>query len=284
MADAATRRRQLRRIALAPAMATIGLVLAAPMALMAFYSVMHYVPGRVTDYHVSLDSYARLFGSLFYLGVVLQTIKLSAIVTFASLALGYPVAFWLSRTRSRAKGLLTYLLFLPLMVGIVVRIYGWIVLLGNKGLVNFVLLELGAIHSPVRLLQTPSAVIFGLVETVLPFMIMPILSSLQSMDRRIEEAARATGATPWQAFLRVTLPMSLPGVVAGSLMAFSLSITAYALPALLGGSRVKMIAGLAYDAMLVGSNWPFGSAIGIFMTVVSSLIIYGYLRGVSRWA
>lgn len=281
---ASQRRLRLRRAALAPALAVIGAVMLVPLGFMVFYSFVRYVPDQVTDYHFTLASYIRLFGTFFYLSVVLQTMELAGIVTAATLLLGYPVAFWLARTRSRLKGLLTYLVFLPLMVGIVVRIYGWLVILGTKGLVNSVLLGLGIVRFPERLLLTQGAVVLGLVETVLPFMIMPVMASLQGIDARIEEAARAVGATPWQAFLRVTLPMSVPGIVAGSLMTFSLSITAYAVPALLGGSRVKMIAGLAYDAMLVGSNWPFGSAIGIFMAVVSAGVVYGYLRGVSRWA
>lgn len=285
MADpAAVRRAWLRAGTLSPALLIVGMVMLAPLCLMAAYSVLRYVPGQVTDGAFSLESYARLFGSLFYLSVVGQTLQLAVIVTLATLLLGYPVAYWLARTRSRWQGVLAYLVFVPLTVGIVVRIYGWIVILGNKGLVNNTLLAVGVIDAPLRLLQTPQAVVFGLVETTLPFMIMPLLSCLRGIDPRIEEASRALGATPWQAFWRVTLPLSVPGIVAGSLMTFSLSITAYAVPALLGGARVKMIAGLAYDAMLVGSNWPFGSAIGIVMTVVSAGVVYSYLRGVSRWA
>ena len=126
------------------------------------------------------------------------------------------------------------------------------------------------------------AVTLGLVEVLLPFMVMPILASLEKVDRSVEEASRVLGATPMQTFLRVTLPLARPGVVSGSLLVFSLAITAYALPALLGGSKVKMIAALAYDAMLVGHNWPFGSAIGIFMGLVSWSIVYLYLRSVNR--
>jgi len=258
----------------------VGLVL--PALLMLGYSFMRYVPGKITDFTITLDNYARLLGDLFYLRVVLETIQLGIVVTASSLLLGFPVALFLARTTSRLKGVLTYLVFLPMMVGIVVRAYGWIVILGREGLLNTSLLWTGLIDTPIRFLYTVHAVTVGLVEVLLPFMIMPILSSIEKIDRHVEEAARALGATPVQTFLKVTLPLSLPGIVSGSLLVFSLSITAYALPSLLGGTKVKMIAALAYDAMLVGYNWPFGSAIGIFMGLVSCTIVYLYIRSIGQ--
>ena len=117
-----------------------------------------------------------------------------------------------------------------------------------------------------------------LTEVLLPFMVIPILGALRDIPPALEEAAQALGASSAQTFLKVTLPLSIPGMISGSLMVFSLAITAYALPALLGGAKVKMISAIAHDAMLVGYNWPFGSAVGIIMTVVSTLLIYGYLR------
>ena len=275
-------RRRLRVMALAPSLAIVGVGLVLPGLLMLAYSFLRYVPGRITDFTLTIENYLRLFGDFFYLGVVVKTLQVGVIVTVLSLLLAYPVAYYLARTTSRWKGVLTYLVFLPMMVGIVVRAYGWIVILGREGLLNSGLQALGVIDEPVRLLYTMHAVVLALVEVLLPFMIMPILSSLEKIDRHVEEAARAAGATPTQAFLRVTLPLSVPGIVSGSLLVFSLSITAYALPALLGGTKVKLIAALAYDAMLVGYNWPFGSAIGIFMALVSGTVVYLYLRTTGR--
>jgi len=273
---------RIRSLALLPSLAIVGIGLVLPGLLMLAYSFLRYVPGRITDFTLSIENYLRLFGDFFYLGVVVRTLQLGVIVTVLSLLLAYPVACYLARTTSRFKGVLTYLVFLPMMVGIVVRAYGWIVILGREGLLNTGLQSLGVVDEPVRLLYSMHAVVLALVEVLLPFMIMPILSSLEKIDRHVEEAARAAGATPMQAFLRVTLPLSFPGVVSGSLLVFSLSITAYALPALLGGTKVKLIAALAYDAMLVGYNWPFGSAIGIFMGLVSGTVVYLYLRTTGR--
>lgn len=271
-------RRWSRVTLLAPAtlVTLVGLVL--PAALMLVYSFLRYVPGLITDYSPTLANYVRLLGDVFYLRVVLETLEVGLLVNALTIGLGFPVAVFLARTRSRLKGLLTYLVFLPMMVGIVVRAYGWIVILGRDGLANRVLLALGLADAPVRFLYTQHAVILGLAEVLLPFMVLPLVASLEKIDPHVEEAARSVGATPRQTFLRVTLPLSLPGLLSGSLLVFSLSITAYALPALLGGTRVKMIAGLAYDAMLVGYNWPFGAAIGVFMAAISTAVVYAYLR------
>ena len=267
---------------LTPALTVIAVMLIAPTMLMLLYSFLRFVSGRITDFSFTLENYARLLGDTFYLNVIWETLELGIIVTGITLILGYPLAFFLARTRSRFKPLFTYLVFMPLMIGIVVRAYGWIVILGHDGALNNFLVGMGILERPFRFLYTTHAVVIGLVEVLLPFMVMPLLSSIEKIDPHVEEAARALSATRIQTFFRITLPLSLPGVVSGSLMVFSLTITAYALPALLGGPKVKMISALAYDAMLVGYNWPFGSAIGIVMIVVSTAIVYAYLRSLRR--
>lgn len=279
---AAGRRRIARVMTLTPALVVIGVMLILPTLIMLLYSVWRFVAGKITDYTFTFDNYVRLLGDPFYLNVIWETLLLGLVVTAITLLLGYPLAFFLARTRSRFKDLLTYLVFMPLMISLVVRAYGWIIILGYEGALNNLLIGLGILDRPFRFLYTPHAVVIGLIEVLLPFMVMPLLSSIEKIDPQVEEAARALSATRVQTFLRITLPLSLPGVVSGSLMVFSLTITAYALPALLGGAKVKMISALAYDSMLVGYNWPFGSAIGIVMIIVSSTIVYFYLRLLGR--
>jgi len=263
---------------LLPGLLVVGVMLAAPLCLMLALSFQEFVPGQITNGALTIGNYVRLLGDLFYLQVMLETVELGLVVTALALVLGYPLAFFLARTRSRLRAFLTYLIFVPMMISLVIRAYGWMVLLGYKGLLNSVLLSLGLIDTPLRLLNSAHAVVLGLVEVLLPFMVVPVMSALRDIQPSVEEAARALGATPRQTFLKVTLPLSVPGVISGSLMVFSLSITAYALPALLGGAKVKMISAIAYDAMLVSYNWPFGSAVGIAMVVVTTALIYGYLR------
>lgn len=266
----------------APSLAFIAVVLAGPLLLMLLFSLWRFVPGKITDYSFTLGNYERFVGDGFYLKVIWETVELGVIVTILSLILGYPVAFFLARTKSRWQPVLVYLIFVPMMISLVVRAYGWMVLLGYNGVVNAALLGLGLITAPLRLLYSLNAVVLGLVEVLLPFMVVPLLAALKDIEPAIEEAARALGATPREVFLKVTLPLSLPGAISGSLIVFSLTITAYALPALLGGAQVKMISAIAYDAMLVSYNWPFGSAVGIIMVVVSTALIYGYLRSNPR--
>lgn len=281
----APRRRPLegaRLISLGPALVVIAVVLIAPTALMLLYSFWRYESGRITDYTFTFENYVRLLTDAFYLKVIWETVELGLVVTVITLLLGYPLAYFLARTRSRFKHVLTYLVFMPLMISLVVRVYGWIVILGHQGAINSFLVGFGFLDRPFRFLYTSHAVVIGLIEVLLPFMVMPLLSAIEKIDPHVEEAARALSATRLQTFLRVTLPLSTPGIISGCLMVFSLTITAYALPALLGGAKVKMISALAYDSMLVSYNWPFGATIGIVMIVVSSAIVYFYLRTMSR--
>jgi putative spermidine/putrescine transport system permease protein len=270
--------RAAHALLLAPALAVVAAALLAPLALMLLLSLWRYVPGQVTDYTLTGANYARLLADGFYLGVIGQTVQLGLVVTLLSILIGYPMAFVLARMRSRWQPLLLLLVFVPMMISLVVRAYGWIVLLGFNGVVNAVLLNLGLISAPLRMLNSVHAVVLALTEVLLPFLILPVVASLKSIPPSVEEAARALGATPAQTFMRVTLPLSAPGIVSGALMVFSLAITAYALPALLGGAQVKMISAIAYDAMLVSYNWPFGGAVGIAMVLVSTVLVYGYLR------
>ena len=263
---------------IAPSLLLILVMLCLPLLLMSLFSVLRFVPGRITDYTWTLGNYQRLLGDPFYLGVIGQTIQLGIGVTVLSILLGYPLAFYLARTRNRLQPLLLNLVFVPMMISLVVRAYGWIVLLGFNGVVNATLLKLGLITAPLKLLNTSHAVILGLAEVLLPFMVLPLVAAIKAIPPGVEEASRALGGTPWQTFRKVTLPLSAPGIISGSLMVFSLSITAYALPALLGGAQVKMISAIAYDAMLVSYNWPFGSAVGMTMVVVSSVLVFGYLK------
>lgn len=276
---AAGRRRRLGRLlTLGPATTVVLTVLALPLTIMLLYSFWRFVPSKITDYTFTLGNYARLFTGLFYLKVALGTLELGLIVTAISLVLSYPLANWLGRTASPLKGMLTYLVFAPMMVGIVVRAYGWMVILGRNGLINNLLLHLGLIHVPLRLLYTRFAVVLGLVEVLMPFAVLPMISAVEKIDPRVEEAARALGASRFQTFWKVSLPLSRTGIISGGILVFSLSITAYALPALLGGARIQMISTLAYDAMLVSFNYPFGSAIGMFMVVIATAVVFYYMK------
>jgi putative spermidine/putrescine transport system permease protein len=261
-------------LVVAPALAVAIVLLVVPLLLMVAYSFWRFVPAGVTDYRFTLTNYGRLFGGMFYLRVAAATLWLALEVTLVSVLVGYPVAYLIVRRAGRYRAALAYLLFIPLMLGIVVRAYGWMVILGRNGLLSAALQALGLARHPVELLYTHTAVLLGLVEVLLPFAVMPMISAIEKINPHVEEAARVLGAGRAQIFRSITLPLSQAGIVSGALLVFSLSFTAYALPALLGGGKVQTLSAVAYDTMLVGFNYPFGSAIGVFMIAIATAAVY----------
>jgi putative spermidine/putrescine transport system permease protein len=179
---------------------------------------------------------------------------------------------------SRRKHLLLFLIVLPLMMDVLVRAYGWIVLLSRSGLVNRVFVATGMFARPMQFLGTETAVVLELLHEVLPFMILPIAGVLQRIDPALREAAVGLGAAPFTAFLRVTLPLSLPGLLAGTLLTFSLAMSAFVAPLVLGGGRVPMMSILIQQQMTMLLNWPAGAAQAVVLVALVSLLLLGYAR------
>jgi putative spermidine/putrescine transport system permease protein len=182
-------------------------------------------------------------------------------VTLSCIVLGYPVAYVLARTRSRqARAILLTLLLVPLMTSVVVLSYGWMVLLGNTGLINKALLAMGVIDAPVQMLYNTLGVVIALVAILLPYMVLSLMPVIQNIEPALEEASQSLGGSPWRVFRDVVLPLSLPGVGAGSILVFVLTIAAYATPRLVGGSRLLVMPIFVYDQTMSLLNWPFASA------------------------
>jgi putative spermidine/putrescine transport system permease protein len=244
-----------------------------PLLKMFLISLRNYDSALVVGTRFTLENYTKLFFDPFYQRVLARTLRLGAIVSVVALGLAYPVAYYLARTTSRGKGWLVFLLLTPLMVGIVVRSYGWIVLLGANGAVNRLLLAGGLIDEPLRILFTDWAVLIGLIEVLVPYMILPLISALQKVDITLEEAAATLGASRFEVFRRVVLPLSLPGVVSGITIVFTLSAGAIVTPAVLGGPRMQTVGTLIYQLMTNTVNWPFGSALAFALLIVEALPI-----------
>lgn len=189
-----------------------------------------------------------------------------------ALVLGFPVAYFLARTQSRYKSLFVILLVFPLMVGNVVRAAGWMVALGNAGVVNAVLQAMGLIDGPLTMMYTPTAVVIGTTAVVMPYLILTLQSVLEGMDLSVEEAARNVGASFFTTLRRIVLPIAAPGVAAGTMLVFILCMNAYATPVLLGGSGLTMMAPALYDQITKASNWPFGAALAVVL-VCGTLVI-----------
>lgn len=231
----------------------------------------------------NLRAYAKLLGDSFYLGVIVDTFWLSALVTLICLVLGYPVAYFLVRYSGRWSGVIIFLLIAPLLTSIIMRTYGWRVLLARRGLINNLLLDqLGLIDAPLRLVNTQGSAVVGLVHVLVPFMVLSVWASLRRLDPAVEAAGLSLGASQATVLRRIVLPQAMPGILSGSLIVFTLAASAFATPAIVGGRRLKVAAMAAYDEFLNSQNWPLGAAIVVVLLIAMVTIVLGYNRIVER--
>jgi len=248
-----------------------------PFANVALLSVYLHSPTKIAIAEFTTANYSKLW-ELYYANLFFRTLRLSLVVTVVCVALGYPLAYVLARARPRIMTLGLFLLIMPLMVSTVIRVFGWVVILGNEGLVNQALRRLGA-GDGVQLLHTEGAVIIGLAEQSMPFMVLPIMASIERISPSLEEAARNLGASWGQMFTRTILPLSMPGLLSGALLVFSVSMSAFVTPALMGGRRSRMIGQQIYEEVLSAYNWPGAAS----LTIVLALLMLG-LVGLALWA
>lgn len=239
------------------------LLLALPCAitlLIAFIIPMVYtfIKALMTD---NLTYYAKFFSDPFYLKIFKNTLILSLKTTAFTLLLGYPAAYFIARTKSKIKGILLIATIFPFLVSAVIRAYGWMVILGSSGLLNQVLMTFGLIKEPLNIMYTETSVMIGMAQLLLPYMILAITSVIQSLDQNVENAAKSLGANPAQTFLKVTFPLSSPGVISGCILVFTLSMTSYITPQLLGGAQYLTITTLIYSQIKTSYNLEFANAI-----------------------
>ena len=243
------------------------------MLRMSFYgrtSLRVFDPGTLT-----LANYGAFFGSRYLLEIAGQTVGYALLVTLLSLVLGYPVAYFLARTRSRWRPLLLAVVVMPYMVSLVVSAYGWLLLLGLQGPVNWFLLQLTLVAEPVRIANTPLGGLIAMTVNFIPYQVLPLVAVLTAVDRELEEASASLGADPIQTFRRVVLPLSLPGVLAGSALVLILGLTAFVAPRMVGGPRMAMLGVEIYENMITHLHWPRAAAIGCVLTVMTASLYLG---------
>jgi putative spermidine/putrescine transport system permease protein len=255
-----------------PASIVVLVIIMIPILQLFRYSFNHFDPAEMMQSAFTLENYTKFFSDPYYRNIFVTTVWVSALCTVLALVLGFPVAYFLAKTQSKYKSLFVILLVFPLLVGNVVRAAGWMVALGNAGLVNAVLVGLGIIDKPITLMYTPTAVVIGTTAVVMPYLILTLQSVLEGMDFSIEEAARNVGADFFTTFRRIVLPIAAPGVAAGTMLVFILCMNAYATPVLLGGSGINMMAPMVYGTITKASNWPFGAALALVL-VIGTLVI-----------
>jgi len=222
---------------------------------------------------LSPAAYVKLLGTPHYLKIIWNSVSLALIVTAISLLIGYPASFAIARAKGHWRSLMLACLFLPLAASVIVKAFAWTILLRSTGIVNQVLLFLGVIDQPIRMIFTETALVVGAVNIFLPFMVLPIFSVVAQFDRRLSEAAATLGANPLQAFLRVTLPVTMPGVIAGVALVFSLSVSAYVVPTLLIGERFPTLASTIAKSYLLTREEAFGAASGVVLLVIAVTVI-----------
>ncbi|MDD1964298.1 ABC transporter permease [Pseudomonas putida] len=251
------------------------LVLPLLLTLVLSFNVFDYEVGVKGDAW-TLAQYLNLVTDSYFYEIFFRTFWISALVTLLCVVIGVPEAYILSRMGAPWRSIFLILILTPLLISVVVRAFGWSLLLGADGLVNQAIQALGG--RPVKLLYTPFAVILALVHVMLPFMIIPVWTSLQKLDRSAEQAALSLGATQAKVMRLVVLPQVMPGVLSGTLIVFGLSASSFAIPGLLGGRRLKMVATVVYDQYLSELNWPMGATIAVALLLVNLLVMLSWNR------
>jgi len=254
-----------------PATAFVAAGLLVPLAILLRYSFNRLDPRRIMVETFSLDNYVKFFSDPYYTGVLWTTLRVAALCTVICLVMGLPLAYVLARTQSRFKNLMIMLVVLPLFVGNAVRAAGWMTVFGSKGFLNVSLMQLGVISEPLQIMYTEGAVVAGIIAVNLPYMVLTLQSVIEGINRSLEEAAFGLGAGPMTMFRRVLLPLSLPGLLAGTILTFILGMNAYATPLLLGGPKFRMMGPLIYGQFQL-NNWPFGASVAfILMTATLAM-------------
>lgn len=220
-----------------------------------------------------LKYYIKFFSDEFYRGILFNTAFTALKVTIFALLLGYPTAYYIARTKSKLKNLLLIATIFPFLVSALVRAYGWMVILGDNGLLNQMLLSLRLIAEPLKILYTINGVTIGLVHLLIPYMILSIASVVQNIDPNLEAAAESLGASRWETFKKVIFPLSLPGVITGCILVFTISMTAFVTPKLLGGPRVKLMSTMVYQEVQVTFNWSMASTISFVLLGAILLVL-----------
>ncbi|MGA8708821.1 MAG: ABC transporter permease subunit [Steroidobacteraceae bacterium] len=223
---------------------------------------------RVLSIQLHMGNYAFLFSDPLYLESFLYSVKVAAISTLLCLLLGYPMALGISRAPPARRNLLLMLVILPFWTSFLLRVYAWIGLLKEDGLINHVLLSLHLLNDPIPMVSSPVAVYVGIVYSYLPFMVLPLYSNLEKHDGALLEAAADLGAPPWRAFLRVTWPLSMPGVIAGALLVFIPAVGEYVIPSLLGPSNQLMIGRVLSDEFFENRDWPVASSVAMLILII----------------
>lgn len=263
-----------RLLLLAPALIFLVTFLVAPM-LGLFRTSLYPGERSFGASGFSLHQYVKFLGDSYYLGVLAETIGFGIAAAFVSLLIGFPIGYSLARLPPEKRRWRLIVVILPLTLSLVVVVFGWLVVLGRNGLANSILMGLGLVESPQRLLFNRTAVLVVLVQQFLPFMILSVMSVVTQISPALEQAAANLRANRFTTFRRVVLPLAMPGILSGLTLVFILSVSAFITPRLIGGARVQMVGSLIFEQVLAILNWPFGAAMAFVLLVLTLAVTVG---------
>jgi putative spermidine/putrescine transport system permease protein len=266
-----------------PAFALVAAFLFAPLALILRYSFDKYDPIKLMLGVFSTENYVQAVTDPFYQNVLSTTAYIAALSTVIVMLLAFPVAYYISRVESqRLRGWLIILTVLPLLLGNAVRSAAWMIVMGTKGVANVLMLSVGLIAEPIKILYTPTAVVIALVSVLLPFAIITLQSVMDSIPTSLEEAGQSLGHSPLRTVYGVVLPLAMPGVAAAAAICFALAMNAYATPVLIGGPTMQMMGPVVYGQIAKANNWPFGSTLACILMAVTLVLTIISTRFLSR--
>ncbi|AJY75347.1 ABC transporter permease [Paenibacillus beijingensis] len=269
-------------ILLAPGMLIFILVFVIPVGRLGLHSFHENSSDGEAGQAFVWDHYVKFFTDPYYLQILGRTLVIALTVSVICLIMGYCLAYGASRAKENRKMILLMLVALPLLTSATIRNFGWIIILGRKGLLNELLLGIGIIQKPLSLLYTPTGVVIALVHVLLPYMVLVLYSVLEGIDRNLESAAANLGASKPKVFVLVTLPLSMPGIIAGTLLVFSITLSFFVTPSLIGGPKVQLMATEIYNQMINLLNWPYASALSVILLVTVLIVTSLYNRSLSR--
>lgn len=241
---------------------------ALPLVLTLSLSLYPFTSTGAIGEQMTLVNYADIFRDDYFHAIFARTFGMAVLVTAVCIAIGVPEAYVLSRLSERWRAVSMVIVLGPLLISVVVRTLGWAVLLGNEGVINKILLSLGVVSEPIKMLYTFTGVVIALVHVLVPFMVLAVWASLQKLDRATEQAAQSLGASLPTVLTRIVFPQVIPGVLSGGLIVFALAASAFATPAIIGGRRLKVVPTTIYDEFLGNLNWPLGAALAVVLVVI----------------
>ena len=265
-------------VLLSPSLATISLLLIIPMMFIVVYSFWLRTATGADQVGFFLDNWIEVLGDQFYRDILFQTFAIAFYTTVICALIGYIPAYFVANTPMKSKTFLLLMLMLPFWISYIIRTMSWINILGASGALNTLFISIGIIDEPIQMLYNQTTVVLGLVHYLLPFMILNVYVSLDGIDKNLTEAAKSLGCTGFQAFRELTLPLSFPGLAAGSLLCFVLAAGTYITPVILGGPRDAMFANLVFEAIVTQLNWPLGSALSLVLLALLGALVVIYTR------